>query len=343
MENDLVSIGSGATVNKKALMDFYKKKFPYRLKFLKNHWQWLYNTSLNNQLPRVICVNNEVVGHASGRPFAIKVNEKLHPAQWFVDFAVDAAYRGHGYGMQISKDYEDSGADIHLAVPMSEGSTYIFLKNGWKMYPTSDMHFLVVKPFNHQRLKEKVPDFIRKAGNSLLKPLMKLFYKSKAAFFEDIIVEGLNSKNISHFVDSQKKGKNILTTYRSNEFLQWRYLDSPDLKYYRYFEVKGTNQKAILKIKNNTVAVMLHTEPLDDAEYIKLNASVAYWAANEGLDYIIIYNTVNERRKLLKKKLLSLKSIKRYAYFSKNKELMNFLENSEHYWDFADSDFETFT
>lgn len=338
-----VSVIPGTRADEQRLLAFYEKKYPYRIGFLRKHWRWLYRTAfVDDALPRAIVYRNQVIGQASGMPFLTEIAGEKYRAQWYIDFAVDSDFRGNGLGVLISKDYVRQG-DIHLAVPMNAASTHIFTKLGWELYDSSEMHFLLIHPANHPKVRDRIPSLLRRPLNALARFFYRQWYGAKAFPRERIRVQQLDRENIEDFVQSQRKGENIVAVYRDKDYLEWRFLNSPDLPYYRHFSIAGTDMAAIVKIQENKVENMIFREPLDDAAFIRLMASIAAWAAGNRYDYVTNYTTVKERSEAMQRNLLTVKSHKIYAYYSKDENLQAFLRQARHYWDFADSDFERFS
>lgn len=339
MDNSKITIKPGPLVEEEDLISYYAEKYPNRLEYLKNHWRWHYNIEFaNQQLPRVLLYQGKMIGQASGIPFNASINGKKFHGQWFVDFSIAPNFQRSGLGMMVGKDYINQ-AIINVA-HANEKSLSLLKKIGWTQGYPSHRHYFFIKPFNHHQIKSKISGFIRKPLNLAAKLILYPLYKIHSVSLDQIKVEPVNEENLKSFIHSERKGENIFTTFRDKEFLTWRFLNSPDSKNYKIFFI-DPEHGAIIKTKNNFVQILMLKEPLDDNLYIKIVATICFWALCNDFNYVVNYTTVRSRHYKMKK-LLSYSIHQRYAFYSVNKDLQKFMDNAQHYWEMADSDLEKF-
>lgn len=344
MKNKYV-IKSGGSVNPEILKAFYKERFPKRFNFLKEHWKWQYNSQLiKNQLPRIIESDGKIIVHVSGIPFFAEINKKIFRSLWLVDIMVDPQFRRQGLASTASKDYF-SFADMHFGHP-NEKSIKLLKKMGWGQNYDSYFHFFFIKPLNHHRYKKKIPKIIRIFVNTLFRCFITLVYKARSYSHDAILIEKVTEENLKAFEHSQKKGTDIISTYRDWNYLDWRILKSPDISSYSIVTHKETGNKLLIKlIKDpitNHVEILMVKEPIDDHSIQRLTATICLWAVKNNFDYVLKYTTVKSRSNNLKKKLLSYRLAKNYIFFSENPEIQKLLKISTPYWDLIDDDLEKF-
>lgn len=341
MDKANLNIKPGTAIKEERLFDYYQKKYPYRLNFFRKNWRWRYHLEQEgSQLPRVLEYDGKVLGLGSGIPFPAMAGDKAYKGQWFVDLSIDPDYRRYGLGTLLTKDYMQS-AQIHLGLG-NDMVVKLLMKVGWKLWPHSHWHFFLIRPLKYPKFRRLNLPLLGNLFNATFRAIVQRVYKKHAAPLSAISVEPVNSENLKAFENSERQGENVLTTQRTADYLKWRFLQSPGVQDYQLLSIKDSSLQAILKTIDGHVEVLMFREPLNDAEYIRLFASICWWAVKNDFDYVLSYTTQPERSKELLRQLFSLRRYQNYIYFAEDAQLQAKLEGGEHYWYLGDSDLEKF-
>lgn len=344
MDKNQIIIKSGLEIENNDLSLYYKNIYPKRYSFLKNYWKWHYNLRLINKFPRIMEYNGRIIGHASGIPFKTEINNNTYKGLWFVDLMIDPSFRRQNLATIASMDYFNFG-EMHFGHP-NEKSIKLLKKMGWGQNLDSYLHFFFIKPLNHHRYKRKTPKLVRTFINAIFSFLISPLYKIRSYSYNAISIEKVTKANIKSFEHSQKKGPNIISTYRDWDYIKWRILNSPDVSLYRIVTHKESGHKLLIKLIKgpitNHIEILMVKEPIDDHSIVKLTATICSWAVKHDFNYVLNYTTVKSRSNKLKWKLLSYRLAKNYIFFSQNPDMHRLLESSIPYWDLIDDDLEIF-
>jgi hypothetical protein len=341
---DKVRIISAYEVQRQKLLDYYYELYPARRGVLSMNWEWQNRTEyLDRKIPLVLEHEGEILGHLGSMPFEVNIEGKKYTAQWLIDFSISQPYRRLGLGNIITQKWMEL-CDINLTCCNSK-AIKIFKKYGWTQNEDSYLHFLFINPFMYPKIAGKIGKPLARFFGFLSKPAIRLLYKRRS-FPENLFqVEKLTPENIKCFENSQMQGDNVIATSRNESFLKWRFMDSFDKEYYRVFSIMNKNVKCIIKLHNDGykyIEVLTHIEPMANDDLLKLLASLCIWAGKENYNHVLFYSSRKDRNLMLKFKLRSYSVYQIFAYHSHNKELYDFLDKSEHYWDLCDSDFERY-
>lgn len=337
-----VNVVSAYDVSRQKLLDYYHELYPNRRGILAANWEWQNRSKfLDKRVPLVLEYNGEILGHLGSMPFEIELNGKKYTAQWLIDFSIAEPYRRLGLGNIITQKWMEL-CEINLTCCNSK-AIKIFKKFGWTQNEHSYLHFLFINPFGYPKLSKKIGARLAGFLGFLVKPIIMGHYRFKAYPKEFWKIEQLDEQNIRVFEHSQISGENILTTFRDYSYLKWRFLDSFDRDSYFIFSIKDFNQKFLIKLQQKDVSyiqILMQTEPVSNEELVKSLASISLWAGLNNYNHVMYYSSIEERNRLIKKRLKSYAIYQIYAYHSANKSLSEVLDKSIHYWDLCDSDFE---
>ncbi len=123
------SIISISKVKIDQLSEFYKRAFKNRYKTLTKYWKWWYRSNYLDYEPIVLISNNQVIGQAGLIPTKIRIEKKILPAIWFVDFAVLPEYQNQGLGKILTKEWMNICPN--QITFCNDYSLSIFKKFGW--------------------------------------------------------------------------------------------------------------------------------------------------------------------------------------------------------------------
>ena len=112
------------------LSEFYKKAFNKRHITLIKHWKWWYRNNYLGYEPLILLNKSEIIGQAGLIPVKIKVENKILPAIWFVDFVVLPKFQGQGFGKILTEAWMKTCPN--QITYCNNKSLSIFKKFGWE-------------------------------------------------------------------------------------------------------------------------------------------------------------------------------------------------------------------
>ena len=234
--------------------------------------------------------------------------------------------------------------DVYLSFG-NEQSMAIFEKYGWKKTYDTNLHYFFLKPMDHPKLTKfsKYLKWIYFFINCISKYFLSYFYSLKINKNNAINVNFLNKENIKNFINSNN-ANNLINTIIDEEYLRWRFIESPDLKYYKIFS-DNNNISALVKERKDKkdswhLDILLTKNLVNNKNSISLLANIILWAKKYNYSYVRLYVSDKTLSRKINSNLLSIVRHPRFAYFSKNKKIMEILENENFLWQLADSDFE---
>ena len=204
---------------------------------------------------------------------------------------------------------------------------------------------MLLRPFNHQRIYSKFKNL--KYIIFLLNFFYNFFYifliSLKVDKTHQIELEDINSTNIKKFVKTELNN-NLVNTYLDKNFLKWRFLQSPELKNYIYVTYKK-KYNAIIKIRNEKkfcqyLDLLIIDKYNEDADFIQFILKIMIWANKKKLSYVKMILSEENISNYLNKNIFNLSTKPKFAYFSKNTDDMQKLQNSNFSFQLFDTDFE---
>lgn len=331
----------GGDISETALADFYRRMYPRRPSVLGDIWPWLYRSAeYGSSIPKIVLNEETVVGHAGLIPFHAVTAGKRYTAAWFVDFVVDATRRRQGIGQLLTRDWADF-ADIFLALGCNEKSMGVFKKCGWKEAFDSYFHYLHI-PCR----KVRNVGGVRYALRSILNRLSILTYRKYAFPVSRICMEDINSTSLAIFKTLSISDENTLSVVRDDRYRNWRILDSPYNDQYGIFRVRGVDDFAmVVKLcrsgdHKGHIDVLWVSDPRRHYVVRAFLANLAIWGAAGDYATICFYTTDRRLSQLLRRSFGGIVKHPRFAYFSRDPELMARLGHSRWILELIDNDFE---
>ena len=207
-------------------------------------WRWMY-TENPAGVSRVLVADHggKIVGHYPLIPVKMKVAGEIMNISQNVDVMTHPDYRHQGIFFTLEKkalsEAEKEGIDITYGFP-NEAAYPGHLKSGW--FDICKRQILI-KPLNLEntlkiRIKNK---FLIKICATIGKLIVNLFCQAK----NSPEINGLKISKITSFDDGIDDFWNTISndyeiiTVRNKEYLNWRYVDVPDVDYTIYLAEKG--------------------------------------------------------------------------------------------------------
>tara|TARA_B100001123_G_C15219045_1_gene990453 strand:+ start:453 stop:1487 length:1035 start_codon:yes stop_codon:yes gene_type:complete len=326
------------------ITNFLKKIYSNRGFKIHKIWNWLYQTDKNHNATSLVALkNDDIIAHAGLIPFFINLRGRKRKAGWFVDFIVDEKFQRHGIGKILTKKWLNF-YDVGLTF-CNNKSFGIFQKFGWKTNFKFNLHYFLIKPFNHQKiyLKLKYIKFILYFLNAIYQFIFINKIKLNIDKNHEIKIEKINIKNIDNFLDINLK-KNLINTYRDSEYLVWRFIKSPELDNYLQISYKNTYyaivKKRTEKKFNHYLDLLLINKYNESNEFVEFLLNIIIWASDNDLSYLKMMIPDKKISNFIKKNIFTIITKPRFAFFSKNEKEMNEIKNSNINFQLFDTDFE---
>ena len=337
-------IKSAFEVDENHLIKFYSQAFEDRMKYLPKNWQWLNRCDFfDNKTPLVIEENDKVIAHAGLIPIHIWLESDRKTAAWFVDFKILEQFQRQGLGSILTREWINF-ADCCVTF-CNEKSIGVFKKIGWQENFNTFQHFNFMRMFDHPAFIRKLPAFVRKIMNIIVYPFFFLIYKIYSYGKKDYKLEKLTDKNFAEFYELYKKSNSETPTFttpiRDEKYAQWRVLQSPNREKYLVYSVK--NFSAILLIHDNHstyIDILWVSDNRNRLEIKKMIATLGVYGLKNRIAYIRFYTSHKEISNYLKKTILSKIKHLRFAFFSKNSEIIEKMKRNNFDFELIDSDFE---
>lgn len=325
-------VTSAHEVDLTTLTKFYRKMFSNRGRSLPRIWKWLNRSSFyENQTPLVMVYKKSVIAHAGMIPFYISVERKRYAASWFIDFSLLPEFQRQGLGSVLAKKWMDF-PDLYVTF-CNDKSMGLFKKFGWiesfntylNMYPLNAHPLIPFDQFQQERNFKKIYEkYARRNGSFKLELVKQQF--------------------LEPFMISSEKLNKISGAIRDSDYLSWRLLGSPDRNQYRICRWNDTNM--VIKLCDDRhgryIDLLCLPHSLPNSLICQLIANLALWGIERAYFYIRHFTMNGGLATYLKKYLRPVVRHSRFAFYTKNKELLRTLKTTHWHWELIDSDWENF-
>lgn len=338
-----IKIKNNKNIPNYQISNFLKKVYSDRCFEIYKIWNWLYQTDKNNETSLVAIKDVKIIAHAGLIPSFINLNGRKKKAGWFVDFIVDNNFQKMGVGKLLTKSWLNIG---YIGLTFCNHKSYgVFKKFGWISNFNFNLHYFLIKPLNHQRIymKFKYLKLLLNFLNIIYNFIFINFIKLRVDNNYDISIEAVNKSNINNFIKNNLM-PNMVNTFRDHEYLNWRFLSSPESKNYIHLSYKNKYfaivKKRTEKKYNNYLDILLINTFEKNNDFIQFLLKIILWSNNNNLSYVKMIVPNNEISKFVKKNIFTIITKPRFAFFSKNIDEINELKYSNFDFQLFDTDFE---
>lgn len=344
MHTPPVHIRSVYDVPRSNVLDFYRETDPARPCPLAENWEWLYRPRFfNGRTGLVMEQNNRVTAHAGMIPFWLSLRGQRVSAGWYVDFAVRPEFQRAGLGRMLTLEWMKL-VDVYVTF-CNARSMGLFRKLGFVESFDTRLHHFFLKPLRHpgmlRSLDHRVPHWVTAAVDASVRSFLRAWYALRSRQAGHLEFAPVSPALLEHFESAPRSG---IAPIRDAEYLRWRFLDSPHRQAYRVVlsdgAVRGIVKERRDKPRSPHVDLLLVKDGVALPALVALIAGLGVWAAGRDHAYLRYYESDPERSRKLQRALLSFVRHPRFAFFSKQPELMRELEQGGFSWQLADSDFE---
>ena len=237
------------------ILELMKAVYPDK-KILKENWmkwwKWMFTKSPAGAARIWLAEHNgKIVGQYPLIISDLKVGKEIAKVSQNIELMTHPDYRKQGMFITLEKKSleETAKEGINITIGFPNAAAYPgHIKTGW--YDIGSLQ-IGVKPINFKKIVETgiKNNFLRPFYVFFGKVIINLIYREKKILESiSLKISKVNSfdDRINDFWDKNSKDYEI-TTVRKKEYLNWRYVDIPDIKYTIYIaEEKGEMQGYIV-------------------------------------------------------------------------------------------------
>jgi len=332
----------------KPLQDFQKIEFgddTYQQDI--NFNNWMYNKNPSND--RYYCLqDNQVVGQQSAIATELILNGKRINAAYAIDLRVRPEWKMKGLGVAMIGALMEK-YDVLIGIGVSDEAYKMFMRQGWLDLGSTETF---IKPLDMSCLKKRT---VKASFSTSLKYFIALLISNLSNFYRKYFSRKSKFKKILNFTKDHEKivddslNKDIISSRKTKEYLNWRFIDFPGINKYENYELIDNNiPRAFFSIKktqmNGTDIIIIseiHAEKSDlptIIDYI-VELSIQQQACN------IIYNGFDEdiQHTLKSRYFFHRHEGDRFVVYSSKPELeARLMEKGKWKLNYADSDAEFF-
>ena len=262
--------------------DDYLYKYPHR-------WKWLYEDSPYisesgaADIPGWLALDGpDIVGWS----FAMSVPGKIFSHETMIAYGLDmhvkSSHRKRNIGLELQRANQNSHP-VFIIIQMSKGSRILMERSGGRKGPPIYLYLKVFTAFDAELLCQSFTEALKKRkGGAALHGVLSnanhltggVAFKILAHFFKIAAMRGraflkdcrpkadaapiFRFKEIERFDDDadvfwgRMKHEYDLAVSRDRQYLNWKYVDHPQLSYYKYHVYKGDDIVGLLVFRIGT-------------------------------------------------------------------------------------------
>lgn len=340
----LSEVRSVYAVSRASLLDFYRTMDPDRSCPSSETWEWLYRPDFGADCRALVVErDHRVVAHAGIIPFWLSLRGRKVSAGWYVDFAVLPELQRAGFGRALTLEWMRL-TDVHVTF-CNERSMGLFRKLGWEESFETRLHHFFLEPLSHpgvlRRLDGRVPAAVTAALNAAARTTLRHWYRLQSRRAGKLDFAPVTETLLEHF---ESNPRSDVAPIRDQEYLRWRFLQSPYRSEYRVAFSEGVPLAIVRERKDKPrsrhVEILLVKDDISFPALKRLIAALGVWASRRNHAYLRYYEPDPLRSRQLQQALFSYVHHPRFAFFAKSAELMRELKRAPLRWQLADSDFE---
>lgn len=332
----------------KSLRDFQKIEFgdnTYQQDI--NFNNWMYNKNLSND--RYYCLqDDQVVGQQSAIGTELVINGDIFNAAYAIDLRIRPEWKMKGLGVAMIGALMEK-YDVLIGIGVSDEAYKMFIRQGWLDLGKTETY---IKPLDLSCLKKRT---VKANLATSLKYIIALLVSNLSNIYRKYFNRNYKFKKILNFSKDHEKivdnllNKNTISSRKTKEYLNWRFLDFPGIKQYENYELIDKNAPraffSVKKTQMNGTDIIIISEIHAEKHYLPaiidyiVELSIQKRACN------IIYNGFDKdiQHALKSRYFFHRHEGDRFVVFSNKPELETaLLEKDKWKINYADSDAEFF-
>lgn len=296
-------------------MNLEERHIPELKKFIKRNYRknyillndvffnYFFKKNLKNGYNfKIIKANNKIVGMLGLLPYTLNYFGKVIKAYYLVNLMVEEKYRNFGLGPELILESE-SECEILITTGYSQEAQRMYQKFRWTEMPH-------LKRFVKILSNEKIKDLINKESSFNYNP-GKIKPNNNSSFDFCLTDHFDNEINI---LWETLRSKYPILTIRDNNYLTWRYVNHPLIKYNIFLTKKNKEIKSLIILRieeplNYKIGRIVDFISCDEAEEFTLFKLVEF-CKQESINLIDFFFTGN----------FHIQSLKNIGFEEANKE-----------------------
>jgi hypothetical protein len=334
-------------LEREMLAEFWNRCYgPRKSEFLSSHSEWWYRGSKNSL---AIVSQGQIAAYCALIPVKCAISGRATKACWWLDLIVAPEFRGKGLQKLIDKELRDNH-ELLLGFP-NDIAAKIHRKHSWGVRENGATMMLPIRP-------HKIPCTLSSGGIAFKLFSLSMVFLSPATPLITRRIDRFNPQQAGiHKPDAWDSAKieniflnniekQMVTTWRGRDFLEWRFLDSPFAKEYDFF-VAGSRQRPTHYLVARTFRKGggIVTRILDvfgdfsKTETVKdLVKAAVKNSARKGSCQVTAMAWDPQIISILNASGFLIRTKARFCWFSQSKELFNAIERANLHWTLSDSD-----
>lgn len=312
--------------------------------FLRQHGAWHHRGNHNRFLIRK---DGELAGYCAVMPSEVSLKGQTEPVMWWIDLFVLSTFRGQGLQSRLDLKVRDSSRTL-LGIP-NELATEIHRKHGWGV--RDDYHVMLL-PLTLRG----IPAIQRSTGwkGNIVRGVARLM--QPLAWVYSVVSRPRRGENSWQIANPDvtmlaevfaRHAEPWITTYRSTDYLRWRFLENPQRDQLSFFVAGSSPDSPSLVAISRTLPIGrflvtrlldifgdLHQKQyLDDLLGLVINDAIAKGAAQ-----LTAVATNSPMQTALKSHRFVRVAPFRFCWISEDREVMRLINEGPCHWCLADSD-----
>ena len=300
-------------INKDKLVEFYTKSFHFETGVVEN-FNWRYRLGFNNYEPIALIIDDQICGHAGLIPAKIKINNMIHDAIWFTDFFINTNFRSKGYGKLLTEEWMKI-CPIQITL-CNEKSLRVFRKYNWV---NSKKFIRKVKFSNYLNI---IPKF------------KNITYPNNYKDVENLQYLELSNSTMSKIIEINDYNQIQQTSgiLRDENWFKWRLIDCPYKKNIFILKIRDQYLVAHLRFKKKFKILNLIYSTSDITPQIT-NVLLKFLKENK----IDLFAFISNKKVFFDSLIPGQKNLN-FAFYSKDKNILNSLNKDFNDLQYIDSD-----
>ena len=203
-------------------------------------WQWLYkHCPTGEAIIWIVESDGKIIGHRAAIPMAFKVNDNRIASTLGVEAMVHPDYQGMGIFTALAREMLDQMArtDIAFSIGFPNDRSYTLSINQLGFIEPCPLKIMIL-PLNLENILGRFITFkfLAKIVSKIAKPFFNLIFRTKKSpRIENLLIKevSLFDDRFDDFWDRISADYGIIGM-RNKEYLNWRYVNTPDTKYTIY-------------------------------------------------------------------------------------------------------------
>ncbi len=214
-----------------------------------------FDASLNNKSVFSNCLiginnNEEIVSHYGGLEYNLRINHNIRSMIWGVNAYTLPEYRGKGINSKIV-EFITNNFEINGVIGLTSQTSLFYEKLGYNIFNFEKFsrHILVLE---YEKTIE-VCNYIKQDSKYLNERIQSLGEILNDKYLCEVVE--LTAENIGNYnLNLDEDFPEITTTQRTTEFLKWRFLKKPFIKYVLYGVIDKGAVVAYIALREETLS-----------------------------------------------------------------------------------------